>query len=72
MTMSVVLDLSESVSVNDLQQFLAFAPLWHDNDQDIRVTDERGLSIRFLELQLPPNGPSDTSKSRLAHTEHGS
>lgn len=52
MTISIVLDLSQAVSVHDLWQFLSFVPQWHDHDKDIRAMDVKGLAVRWLEVEI--------------------
>jgi hypothetical protein len=52
MAIVVMLDLSDSVSVHDLWQFLSFVPHWFDKDKDIRVTDAQGLATRWLEIEV--------------------
>ncbi len=63
MAISILLDLSEAVSVHDLWQFLSFVPNWHDHDKDIRVTDVKGLAVRWLEVELNPSSDSGNRSS---------
>ena len=65
MVIRVVVDLSESVSVHDLWQFLALVPHWHDNDRDIRAMDATGLAARYLEVELSPSLGPDTPPEHL-------
>lgn len=58
MSISIVLDLAEAVSVHDLWQFLSFVPQWHDHDKDIRVMDVKGLAVRYLEVEMNPSKDS--------------
>ncbi len=54
MAISVVLDLTQEVSVHDLWQFLSLVPQWHDRDKDIRAMDIAGLAVRSLEIEIAP------------------
>jgi hypothetical protein len=67
MAISVLLDLSQAVSVHDLWQFLSFVPIWHDHDKDIRVMDVKGLSVRWLEVELNPSTDSGNRSSSGGH-----
>jgi hypothetical protein len=64
MAISVLLDLSQAVSVHDLWQFLSFVPNWHDNDNDIRAMDVKGLAVRWLEVELNPS-PDSGNRSAM-------
>jgi len=67
MAISIVLDLTQAVSVHDLWQFLSLVPHWHDQDRDIRAMDVKGLAVRYLEVEI---NPSQDSGSR-SPTEGG-
>jgi hypothetical protein len=64
MTISVLLDLTEAVSVNDLWQFLSLVPQWHDGEKDIRAMDVKGLGVRFLEVEIAPSSEPDSRHAR--------
>jgi hypothetical protein len=66
MAISIVLDLSEAISVHDLWQFLSFVPQWHDHDKDIRAMDVKGLAVRYLQVEVNPSPESSDRSPREA------
>lgn len=67
MAISIVLDLSQAVSVHDLWQFLSFVPQWHDHDRDIRSMDVKGLAVRGLEVEINPSPDSGNRSATGGH-----
>lgn len=53
MGVSVVLDLSEDVSVPHLKHFLSYVPEGFDASFDLRMQIQDGVTPEFLEIQLP-------------------
>lgn len=53
MGVSVILDLSEDVSVPQLRHFLSYVPDDFDPKFDLRMQILNGVNPSFLEIQLP-------------------
>lgn len=55
MALSVVLNLTEPVSVPDLERFLTFIPDGFDTSQDIRRRIEDDTRAAYLVIPIPPS-----------------
>jgi hypothetical protein len=53
MGVSVIIDLSEDVTVPQLMHFLSYVPDDFDPTFDLRMQIQSGVNPSFLEIQLP-------------------
>lgn len=53
MAVSVLLDLSQTVSVPDLKHFLSYLPEGFDPAKDLRMSTHADGTTHFLEIPLP-------------------
>lgn len=56
MAVTVLLDLTQAVSVPDLKHFLSYVPQDFDPTEDLRTSTETDGAPTFLEIALPVPG----------------